>query len=311
MAQQKAIIDKLLSNVSSQLLFNGGIADMVLPKIQSMQKTGKLAEYGTGHLRIVNDVIGGEGVYPRIQSVVRSDSSYSIEGHGLHGVVTEDDYSNVERPYDAEEDETLALTSMLQVGREKGLADALGNTSVLTQNTTLSGTDQWSDYDNSDPLDDIKTGKIAVKEGCGMEANTAIIPWQVKMILKYHPSLLDKLGFKYNRPGGLTDKELADILEVERVLCPQAMYESAKEGQTSSLDYIWGKHTVLAHIPAQARKRQVSLGYEFNLAGRPVRRVFKQPTFNPPNGKDILVDDHYDHCITNTGAGYLIKDSVG
>lgn len=310
MSQQKAIIDKLLTNVSSAYIPEGFISEAIFPTVDSMQKTGKLAKYGTDHLRVEQTVIGGGGKYARIATQVRSNTSYSIEGHGLEGLVTEDDYSNVEKPYDAEADESLGITTTIMVGKEKGLADTLADTSVLTQNTTLSGTSQWSDYGNSDPVDDFLTGRQAVKDGCGFPPDLAIMSWEVAEQLRYHPGLLDALGFKDNRPGGLNDQELASVLKVKRVLIGIASYESANKGQTSSLAAIWGKHLIFAKMPAKAMKYQTSLGYCFKLKGRKARRVFKWSVNNPPNSKAILVDDHYDYAITNVGAGYLIKDAV-
>ena len=310
MSQQKAIIDKLLTNVSSAYIPEGFISESLFPVVESMQKTGKLAKYGTDHLRVEQTVIGGQGEYSRISTQVRSNSNYSIEGHGLTGLVTEDDYSNVEKPYDAEADETLGITTTIMVGKEKGLADTLSDTSVLTQNTTLSGTSQWSDYTNSDPIDDFITARQAVKDGCGFPPDLAFMSWDVFQQLKYHPGILDALGYKENRKGGLTGEELKDVLDVKRILVGMASYESAKKGQTSSLASIWGKHLVFAKMPAKAMKYQTSLGYCFKLKGRKQRRVFKWAVNNPPKSKMILVDDHYDYAITNANAGYLIKDAV-
>lgn len=310
MSQQKAIIDKLLTNVSSAYIPEGFISESIFPVVESMQKTGKLAKYGTDHLRVEQTIIGGGGEYGRIKTQVRSNTSYSIEGHGLEGLVTEDDYSNVEKPYDAESDETLGITTTIMVGKEKGLADTLSDTAVLTQNTTLSGTSQWSDYGNSDPIDDFIVARKAVKDGCGFAPDLAIMGWDVFQQLKYHPGILDALGYKQNRKGGLTGQELADVLDVKRILVGVAAYESAKRGQTSSLASIWGKHLIMAKLPAKAMKYQTSLGYCFKLKGRKARRVFKWNVNNPPNSKAILVDDHYDFAITNVNAGYLIKNAV-
>jgi hypothetical protein len=302
MSTQKAIVDKLLTNVSSQYVPEGFISETLFPMVKSVQDTGKLAKYGNDHLRIETTIIGGEGKYPRSRTVVRSSDSYSIEGHGLQGVVTESDYRNVEKPYEAEADETLGLTSTIMVGKEKSLADTLFDTAILTQNTTLSGTSQYNDYGNSDPVDDFNTARSAVKSGCGFPPDAAIMSWEVFQQLKYHPGLLDALGFKFNRPGGLTGAEMADVLSVKRVLVGMASYNAAKKGQTDDLQPIWGKSS-----PA---KRQTSLGYVFKLAGQPNRRVTKWSINNPPNSKAILVDDHYDYAITNALAGYLIKDAI-
>lgn len=310
MSQQKAIVDKLLTNVSSAYRPDGYVADMFLPTARSMQKTGKLGILGKDHLRIESSIIGGDGAYPRVKSVVRSTDSYSIEGHGLHDIVTEDDYSNVELPFDAENEKTLGLTTKLALEKEYSLANALSDTAILTQNTTLAGSSQFSDYLNSDPISVFATARAAVKAGCGVPADTAIIPWEVINKIKYHPQFLASLGYKDKRPGGLNYQEIADLLEVKRLLVPTCMYNSAKEGQTASLSAVWGKHIILAVAPQSAQKEQVSLGYNMVLIGRERRRVFKSPVSNPPNATQVLVDDHYDHFLSNVLAGYLIKNSI-
>lgn len=310
MSQQKAIVDKLLGKVSSMYVPTGFISESVFPVVNSVQKTGKLAKYGTDHLRVENTIVGGNGEYRRASTITRTDSSYLIEGHGLEGRVTEDDYSNVEKPYDAEKDETLGITTTIMVGKEKGLADSLGSTTVLTNNTTLVGQSQYSDYANSDPVDDFNTARSTVKGACGVAPDTAMMSWEVLNILKFHPGLLDALGYKYDRPGGLKGSELESIMEVKRILIAEASYESAKKGQTSDFEPIWGKNIIFGVLPKVAMKRQVSLGYYFKLAGRGARRVSKWAVNNPPNSKAILVDDHYDMRVTNVNAGYLIKNAV-
>ncbi len=307
----KAIQDLLLTSQSSAYIPEGLVADQVLPVINSMQSTGKLAAYGTQHLRIESDIKGGRGKYPRVESITRSTSSYSIEGHGLEGMVTEDDYSNVQDPFDAELDETMGLTSKLALGKEKALADTLTDTAILTQNTTLSGTSQFNDYANSDPLAVFMAAKAAIKAGCGAIDNlVGIMSWEVANAIQYHPAFLQMLGYNYARPGGLNYDEIAKILGVKKLYVPRASFESAKEGQSSVLAPVWGKHIVLGVLPDSAAKYQISLGYMIKFANRPVRRVTKWNINNPAFSKAILVDDHYDMVVSNVGAGYLIKNAI-
>jgi hypothetical protein len=276
-----------------------------------MQSSGKLGGYGTSHLRIENTLKGGRGSYPRVESVVRTTSTYLIEGHGLEGLVTEDDYSNVQAPFDAELDETTGLTSILALGKEKSLADTLGSTAILTQNKTLVAAGQFSDSLNSDPLKEFAAARAAIKAGSGVVADMiAIVPWEVVNVLAYHPQLLDSLGYKFARPGGLTYDELKNVLKVKAIFVPEASYETAKDGQASSLAPVWGKNIIFAILPDTATKRQVSLGYLVKFANRAVRRVTKWAINNPANSTAILVDDHYDMLISNVGAGYLIKNAI-
>jgi hypothetical protein len=310
MAQLKAQVDKLLSGVSQAYIPQNFICDQILPGISVKQKSGLLGTYGTNHLRVENTIAGGRGAYRRVEVRSYSSTSYLVDTHGLEDIVTEDDYDNVEDPFDAESDTVMGLTTLQYIRKEKAIADTINSTSIITQYTTLSGTSQFSDYLNSDPISIFSTGRVAVKDGCGMFPNTAIMSDLVFEKLRFHPQILDALGYKQARPGGLTLPELASAMMVDKILVGSAMYESADEGQTSSLANIWGKHIVLAVCPDAAAKYQISLGYMIRLSSRPPRRVYKYPINNPPNAMGIIVDDSYDMLISKAAAAYLISAAI-
>jgi hypothetical protein len=310
MAQLNAIVDMLLTQASSAYVPQDYLSEQILPEIQSKNSTGKLAKYGLSHIRPENSTKGGRGAYRRVETITRSDTSFAIDGHGLEGIVTKEDYKNVILPYKAEEDEVLGLSTSLWVEKEKLLADTLTSTAIMTQNTTLSGTGQLNDYLNSDPISKFNVARKAVRDGCGLPPNMAIMDWAVWNQVRFHPQMLDALGFKQNRPGGLSKDEMAVAMGVDQVLIGQAMYNSAKEGQTDVLAPTWGKHIVFAVAPAKAVTYQVSLGYMVRYEGEQPRKVYKYPTQNPPDGMYILVEDNYDMLISNVAAGYLIYNAI-
>lgn len=308
--QIRAQVDKLLSNASQMLKVEGCVADLILPKMQSAQYSGKIGKYGNDHLRIVNSVIGGKGRYRQMETVTRSSDGFYIESHGLEGMVTDEDYHNVEEPFDAEKDETLGLTSVLQLEKEKGLADALTSTAVLTQNKTLSGMSQFSDYANSDPLTEVVIGKKAVRDGSGGIVNTLIMDYDVAEMLRYHPAILSNLGFKENRPGGLSDADLAKAFNVARLIIPSCKYNAGALGAADSLVNVWGKHIVMACLPQKAEKYQLTLGYEVQLSGQIGWKVKKMPLENPDGATAIIISGKYDQVITKAACGYLLKDVI-
>ncbi len=310
MAQLKAIVDKLLTNVSSGYIPKGYLSEQYLPNVPVIQDTGKLGKYGDQHIRLENDVMAGEGEARRVNPIVRTDSSYEILHHGLEGIVTEADKRNVEKPFEAERDVVMGLTTQIWLSKEKVLADALGDTAVLTQNVTLSGTSQFNDYVNSDPLDRFKTARLAIYDSVGMPPDTASMPWDVFNTLAYHPGILDALGFTANRAGQLSEAELAKALGVQRLLVGMAQFNSATEGQTDVRANVWGKNVVFSVSPSRAELFQTSLGYYLTLKSRKPREVFKFEVNNPPQATGIIVRDSYDMFLSNTSAGYLIKDAI-
>lgn len=309
--QGRALVDKLLTNVSQKLVVGSCVADQVLPELNVVQQSGKIGKYGKEHLRIVNTTMGGKAGAKRIDTTTRSSDSYYIEKHGLEDVVTDEDYRNVEDPFDAEADATEGLTSVIQLGKEKGLADALTSTSVITQNVTLSGTGQLNDYGNSDPIDVMNAAKVAIRNGCGTISDLCMImDWQVFNSLIFHPQILTSLGYAMNRAGQLTQDEIAKCFGVKRLLIPDAVYLSSNEGQTDVMAPVWGKSIVLLQAPDKAAKAQISAGYKVQYSGTGARQVFKYPLQNPPGSTGIICQDSYDQVLTNLGAAYLIKNAI-
>lgn len=302
--------DKLLTNVALGYFPKKFICESILPEVKSAQYTGSLGSYGTAHLRIVNSKIAGKGKYRQVDGFATSTQTYSIKGHGLSDIVTDEDYRNVLLPFKAESDKVMALQTMLYLEKEKALADVLGDTAELTQNVTLAGNDQFNDYLNSDPLDVGSDARAAIYAGCGEIPNTVIMSWLVWDKLRFHPAILNALGFKDNRPGGLQEAELASALGVQKVFIGSAMYESAQEGQTSSLASVWGKNLIFAVVPDSAQVGQVSLGYTMRLDGSSPRKVYKQSLFNPPNSTEVLVEDSYEQLIAQASAAYLVKNAI-
>lgn len=310
MSQLRAIVDKLLTNVSSAYVPKGFLCEEILPTIESKQYSGLLGKYGTNYLRIENSIKGGRGKYRQVETRIYSTQSYLIEGHGLEGFISKEDYANVEEPFDAERDETMGVSTMLWLEKELNLANALNSTAVLTQNTTLAGTSQFSDYANSDPIGVCAVARQTILNASGILPNLAIMDVQVWNQLRFHPALLDALGFKWARPGGITQDEMALALGVDKVLYGTARYDSSKEGQTTALTSVWGKGLIFAVAPDKPEIMQKSVGYLVRPTGGQPRKVYKQSNFNPPGSTALLVEDEYDMLISDTTCGYLIAGAV-
>lgn len=308
--QFKAFQDKLLTNVSNKYVPQGFVAEQVLPSIKTGAYTGKIAKYGSSFLRLENTNKGGRSKFRRVDTQARSTQGYEIEGHGLEGMVTKEDYRNfIDTPFNAERDETYALQTILQIEKEKMLADALTSTAIITQNTTLAGASQW-DSATGTPLTQITAANGLLIDATGGGANVAIMDVAVWNKIRFNPQFIDTLGYKYSRPGGLNDSELASVLGVDRLLISRVRYNAAKEGQADNMVPVWGKDIVFAVAPQVAAMDQISLGYLVTLEGESPRQVYKWDLYNPPGSAAILVEDNYDMIISNANAGYLIKNVI-
>ena len=305
MAQTKAIVDKLLTNVSNGIFPTGYIADKVLPQLSVKQKSGLIGAYGNNHLRLNDDLIGGRAEARRADPITRSSQSYLIETHALEGVVTQDDYANVEQPYDAEADETAGLTHLVLTNKERAFASQMFSTTVFSGRVTTPATKYGSS--SSDPLADFKTAQNAIVDSVGLQPNAVIMSQKVFNVLKYNAQLADVLGFKYNQAGSMSLLDIANALNVEEVLVANAPYNNAKEGQADSMTQIWGDSILFYVKPKSAAKYQISLGYSMKLSGLEGREVYKYDLNNPPGSTGIIVQDAYQCKLVNVSAGYLLN----
>jgi hypothetical protein len=310
MSQNKAIVDKLLTNVSQAYIPTGFVSELALTPLKVVQSSGRIGKYGNQHLRLESTLMGGKGVAKRVEIRQYASDAYFIKPNGLEDMITPEEYENVEQPFDIEKDVTAQLTSLLYIGKEKALADSLRSTSILTQNVTLSGTGQWNDYTNSDPIAVINTAKNTIRSASGVLPDTMILDEGVMNVLRFHPKLLRNLGFADSRAGSLEDADIAKAFRLKRVLVADVVYDTAKEGQTSSLAPMWGKDVILAALPTDAAKLQKSLGYYVTKSSEGPRKVYKQNVINPPDSKSIIVKDSYDLVLTDTTCGYVIKAAI-
>jgi hypothetical protein len=309
MTQRTAQVDKLLTDVSERRPLTGLIADKILTPKKVVQYSGKIGNYGNSHLRLVNRIAGGENGYLRMDPVVRNSNTYQIETYGLKDVLTDEDYKNVENPYDAKVDSTDSLTDLMNLGGEYSLATNLTNTSVITNNVTLSGTDQWSDYDNSNPLADITTGLETLRIACGVKANKFAMDYSVWQKLKFHPKILTELGFNQNKIGGASIDQFAALFDIQEILVAECTYNNSKEGQADNMVPVWGKHFVILRSEAKAAKKQVTLGYKVMLTTGS-KQIAVKPQDEPLNSDKIIAEDKYDQLITNVNCAYLIEDAI-
>lgn len=304
-------LDQQLTGISTKLIPEGFIAESILTLATAKNTTGKIAGYTKDHLRIANTVAGSRGTYPRIEVSTSRTDTYNIVTHGLSTLLVEEDFDNSITPFDPRRDATEDLTLMLQLGKEKALADTLGLTGTYASGNfvTLSGVDQYNDYVNSDPLTDFSNARSAIWNKSGKLPNKAIMSWPVYNMLRYHPKILE-VGFKYNRSGQLSQQDLAMILEVDTILIGTSVYNSAKQAQTDVMAPVWGKHLILVYAPDAASLKMQTFGFRVQKAGQSPRRVLRSVKDEPPGSELIQVDDKYDQLIIDNTCGYLIQNAI-
>lgn len=297
------VVDPVLSNVSVAYKNDSYISELLMPVFPVAKQTGKFYKYDKSSLRR-NKTLRAPGSPANEVEYGLTTAAFICEDHALKEKIPFEVIDQADAALNPEMDATESVTEMLLVDKEVALATRMADTGVISQNVTLSGTDQWSDYTNSDPFNDIRTGINAVQAATGKRPNTLVFGQVTWNVLVDHPDIVERI--KYSMAGAVTPDLVARLFDVEKVLIGSALQNTAKEGQTDALGYIWGKHAWAVYIAPAPRLKQVTFGYHFSYKTREAEKWDD----GDAKARFVRVHDNYDAEIVAAEACYLIKNAV-
>ncbi len=302
-------VDKILSQFSQMYRNMNFICELILPVMKVKEKTGLFAKYGTENLRVyTQQLFRAPGTRSKQMDYSVSQGSYSCKERSIEKLVPDEFVQNQDDPYDAKRDAVQICMDVIWGNQELNLATSLGDTGVLTNNTTLSGTSQWSDYVNSTPITDIEVGIQAVRSKTGARPNTFWMSHPVFTKLKYHPDIRNQV--RYTNGGQLSDQQmgafLKDFFNVENVFVGMAIYNSAALAQTDVITDIWGKNFTMAFQTPGPTLMKATFGYTFFDVPRVVDTYREEPLKS-----DVVRQRYsYDQNIMDANLAYLIKNAI-
>lgn len=203
------------------------------------------------------------------------DSSNTYYAHvwAFHKDVADQVRANSDAGIDVDRDATVFVTQRLMLRREREwhaknfVAGKWGKDLTGVAGGEVPGTSfrQWSDYANSDPVNDIKTGRMAIKSVTGFRANTLVLQEEVFEALKQHPDIIDR--YKYTNSSVITADMLARLFEVDRILVSGAVYATNNEGGTEAYSFVGAKGALLCYAAPNPGLLVPSAGYTFAWKG--------------------------------------------
>jgi hypothetical protein len=309
-------VDKVLTNISVAWPNEGLVGSVLFPPVPIQKQSDRYYIFGRESWSPHDDLRAPGTIANEIPGLKLSTDTYYAQEHSLQIPVTDEERLNVDSPMAPDRDATELVTSKVMLGREIAQKTMVTTTTnYASGNTvTLSGTTQFSDYANSDPIGVFRTGMQAVHAKAFLEPNVAVIPYQVWQIMQDHPDFIERI--KYSERAIVRGELLGAIIAPGlRIVVPGVGYNTAADGQAVSLGYLWGKDIVLAYVPPRAGLRVPSSFYEFVWNGQVVERWREEPR----RSDLIRVRRAYDLKIVAQGEGadlgkvitaYLIKNAV-
>ena len=298
------------------------IADKVFPTVGVSKQSDKYYIYDRANMNRTGDVAK---LAPRTEvnriGMTLSTSSYFADVYGLGMDFDEQTLANEDAMLDIRSAGAETLAMRLMIHREEQFATNFFSTGVWGTDNTLSGTDQWSDYTNSTPIQDVTAARRVVQLASGgFKPNTMVVGKEVRDKLINHPDILARLngGATVTNTALITDAKLAEIFEVENFYVMEAVKNSSVEGVAESNAFIGGKNALLAHTPSTAGLMSPAAGLTFawnnlegvNNLGITVESFSDDALKRQQIAEMIQVKMSYDMKVVGADLGYLFAAAV-
>jgi hypothetical protein len=311
-------VDKILTDISIAWPNDGLVGSNLFPVVTVQKQTDKYYIFGReAWLPEKGDYRAPGTEANEIAGMQVSTDTYFANEHALQIAVTDEERSNADSPLSPDRDATEYVTQRVMLGREvamQTIATTAANYSS-TSTTTLSGTSQWNDYVNSDPINNLRTGKTQVHNRIFMDPTVGVVPYSVMVTLQDHPDFLERI--KYSERAIFSQELLGAVLGLPKIVVPGVGVNTANEGQPATLGYLWGKDVVLAYVPPRAGLKIPAFGYEFQWGTQFVDRWREDrrasDLIRVRRRYDLKLPAQGDPGTSDAGlsiAGYLIKAAI-
>lgn len=312
---ENKIVSELLTNVSIHYKNAAYVAQMLLPRLPVTAVAGEYVKYGKEDAFTLSSQKRGPKSQAQEVDWSSTTEKYKLESYALKDSITDRIRDAGSRnSMDIEVDTVDFLTDLLMLGREKRLAALVTDTTKMTNNTTLSGTSQFSDYVHSNPLSVL----LECRDQCFMEPNMMVMPQGVWAKLQFHPLLVKSVYPNGDGSGIVTIRQLSELLGIGSIFIAKGKYNTAAKGKPAVYQNLWGKDIVMAYVSPTISPKTVSLGWDFTLSHgvlsdgeEQTYRVRKWRDESIGGGGDwIEVDYEAEAAIVCPDVGFLIKNAV-
>lgn len=304
---QARVIDPILSNVVRGYKQAGLVGRILFPLVPVGAYGGTVITFGKESFRQYN-TRRAPGTATKRLNFGYAGAPYAIVPNALEAVVPRElmrDAAQVPG-IDLATRSINTVMNVLNLGHEIDCATVARNAANYDagHKVALAGTDVWTNA-ASDPVDDVETGREAIRQTIGMYPNAAIISARAFKAAKTNPSILDRIkyGGTSSAPAKVTLAALAELFEIPNLQIGAAMSAS---GQNDDLGDVWGGDMVMAYanVGGSPNAEEPGYGYTYVIEGNP---LVEQPYWDNST-KSWVYGVSFDNSPVLSGmtAGYLI-----
>ena len=300
-------VDPELSGIAIAYRNPMNIADRVMPRKFVGKQNFKYRKYPKGTFITRPDTRVSRTSAPNRVEMGYEELSSATEDYALDDGVPQADIENAPAEYNPLGEAAEFLIDLVELDRELRVASTVFNADNYNaaNKKTLAGQSQWSDHDNSDPIDEI----TAAIDACFVKPNKFVMGRSVFTQLAKHPVILKGVHGTLGDTGYARRQQIEDIFELE-IVVGEGWYNSAKPGQDVVTARMWGKHASLLYINPTATPRR---GLTWGLTAQWGERVsgsIDDPDVGMRGGKRVRSGESVKEVVVADDCGYFFENAV-
>jgi len=293
------------------------IADQVLPRTPVLGETFKWLEYPLAEGFTLPDTrVGRRGRVNRVEFSA-TERSGSVHDYGLDNEIpqTDIDAAAAQRRagrsnYDPENHAAESLTNLIMLDREVRVAGLIQDPASYApeRRVVLAASDRFDDYENSDPIEVIKE---AIQKTLIYRPNTMVMGMGVWSKLSSHPALVNAIRGNLTNKGIISRDEFKNLFEIKDLLIGESFVNTARKGQSVSLQRTWGNSIELLHIDPMARADdgRITFGLTAQLGNKIAGRM-EDPNIGLKGGRIVRVGEQVEELIIARDVGVIIQNAI-
>jgi hypothetical protein len=317
MARAPFAIDPQLTSIAIAYKNEEYIADLIAPRRMVNAELFEVDYLNIDDMFELQDDMVGRLSAPNQVTFSSTRQQFSTEDHGLDAPVPQKDMNNYQGV--GASPEAIAsegVSELVMLNREVRVAKMVEDAANYKagMSATLSGTSQWSDYTNSNPMDAILT---ALDEPLvrPTAAGTSRSAWRV---IRQHPKVVEYVkgtGAGSDARGMISREQFREALELDAFYVGSTRAKNMPRNVSAAPvtpPRIWGKHFWLIGNDPMAQLINMNRPTFLLTAqfGTKVSGRIQDPDMGLDGGVRIRAGEHVKEVVISKECGYLFKNVV-
>ena len=303
-ANSPLVIIPALSAVAIKFRQTGMIADLVMPRVVvEKQEFIDLSDRMHEWITPPETPVGRVGVPNQLSNSVQDPTYLATVNQGLDEPVPNQDATN-----SASESALMRATQrvmgFVELRREVRVASVVSVSANYAYVSALSGTSMWSDYANSNPLNDLLT----FLDKPFMRPNKLVMGRNVWTTLSQHPKLIAVAGANATQRR-ITRQELADLLEIDEIIVGDGWINTAPKGKPPVKTRIWGNVCAGIYNGSASQADNGMWGYTAQFGSR-IAGTIPDPNIGMYGGVKVRAGESVREVVTAKEFGFLLTNVV-